>query len=105
MDRCTSSLRACLQAIGHFHRCFVTIADNADLRWDTVLDEAKRCGLTGRYQSCTSAQLARQSLPAIASGTNGSAFIVAAVRQGTVLVHDPLSGQSETLTLQGLAQR
>lgn len=105
MDRCTSSLRACLQAIGHFHRCFVTIADNADLRWDTVLDEAKRCGLTGHYQSCTPAQLAHQPLPAIASGTNGSAFIVAAVRQGTVLVHDPLSGQSETLTQQGLSQR
>ncbi|WP_052469098.1 peptidase domain-containing ABC transporter [Pseudomonas massiliensis] len=105
MENNAPSLKACLQAIGRFHHCTTAVCHSQDLTWATLLDEANRLGLTGQYQRCDASCLNRQALPAIALGADGRAFIVAGVRPGEALIHDPLSGQSETLTLAGLAER
>lgn len=105
METSTHDLFACLQDLGRFHGCDMTAAQGLELNWRTLLDAACRCGMTGEYSQHTIATLNKQLFPAIALGTDGRVFIVAAVKLNEVLVHDSLSGQSEVIGLAELDRR
>ena len=103
METCATSLLACLQVIGRFHRCTVATPGNLEVTWDGLLDEAKRSGMVGEYTQCNPDSLPKQELPAVALGVDGHAFILAAARPSEVLVHDPATGQSDTWPIAQLA--
>lgn len=103
MDTCSTSLAACLQAIGQFHGCARVASATPGVTWEGLLSEAERCGLAGEYQRCEAGALEKQSLPAIALGVDGRGFILAAIRPGEALIHDPATGLAHTWPLAQLA--
>lgn len=105
MSTCSTSLRQCLQAIARFQQCPIGAPADAPITWGGLLAEAMSHGLVGQYRQCAVGALSKAELPAIALGKDGQGFILAAVREGEVLVHYPASGRSETWPLSQLADR
>lgn len=94
-----------MQAIARFQQCPIGAPADAPITWGGLLAEAMSHGLVGQYRQCAVGALSKAELPAIALGKDGQGFILAAVREGEVLVHYPASGRSETWPLSQLADR
>jgi subfamily B ATP-binding cassette protein HlyB/CyaB len=105
MTTCNTSLMQCLQAIARFHHCAIKTPDHPGITWPGLLTEANAHGLVGQYRHCSADALIKEELPAIALGVNGQGFILAAVREGEVLIHDPGNGRSEAWPLSQLARQ
>lgn len=99
-----SSLAECLFAVAQFYQCGAGKACNPGVKWPGLLNEAKASGLVGGYQQFNAANIEDYSLPAIAYAGNGRGFVLAAVKDGTALIHHPASGRSESLPLSQLAE-
>lgn len=70
-----------------------------------LLGAIKATGLHGERIVCTPQELARLPLPAIARATDGGWFIIGAVAEGQVLVHDALTLCSERIDHDTLGAR
>ncbi|WP_049870453.1 peptidase domain-containing ABC transporter [Pseudomonas cremoricolorata] len=91
--------------ISRYHQLEVGTPEYCDIGWDSLLDHARQLGLAGEYRRGTTADLNETTCPALLLGIDGYGFILAALRDGEALIHDPLSGQSNTLPLAELATR
>lgn len=70
-----------------------------------ILLAAKKLGLQASVVKTPLERLDKTPLPAMAIGANGQFFILAKVENKQALIHDPLSGRPESLTLDGLMAR
>lgn len=79
------------------------LLSEAPSRLADLLPAITRLQLKGSLRQCRADRLARQPLPAIAQDRQGRFFIIAQVRDGQCLVHDPLTSISQRLDAEQLA--
>jgi len=71
----------------------------------TLVLAARKLGLKARVSSTALARLAMTSLPALALGDNGDAFILARITGDQVLIHDLTQRRPRTIDMPALQQR
>lgn len=71
----------------------------------TLVLAARKLGLKARVSSTALARLAMTSLPALALGDNGDAFIIARITGDQVLIHDLTQRRPRIIDMPALQQR
>ncbi|MDV3434195.1 type I secretion system permease/ATPase [Stenotrophomonas sp. C2852] len=71
----------------------------------TLVLAARKLGLKARVSSTALARLAMTSLPALALGDNGDAFIIARITGDQALIHDLTQRRPRTIDMPALQQR